>query len=759
MTKLGFLCVILDENVYHYNYPKIVYKSQNVENTILITSDEVLHYIPQITYINVLIHFSMPNSSKDISSRFGLMLDNLKAQATSMSTYFILNYKNRFQAIFLSQSIKRTSKPIPKDLILLTSYNTSSLCDNYLAFGFCPFRSTFCCNRHAFKVSEGPHQELMTDGQIKFIFSYIVTANEYYIRILEYRNGDNESGVWKKFGQSIDEMNRDLETLRNADLNQVKSPLIGELYAVVVRGSVQRVRITEIVGEEKLEHYQKFTEDEVNLRLKVFHIDYGHTSQCTSNSLIELSPQLKAYSPFAFKAYLIGIKPADNEIQWHHYATQTCFEKVLLPSDIYATAWIRLQVKCMFWLEDLRVTQKLKNIGINISTIELASYLIENRLALKNDFSVVGLNDNKSELILKWTMKVQRKYIQKAFLTLNSYSKCYLSNFINLNQFYLQKSNFYDCLKEFEDDIFKIDHRPLKHFLIGLICLCYFEPEKSYNRIEIQKINDDTVSAFFVDYGETYSVPKQNCYEIDKKFITRLPFQAIKCRLAGVEGNVEPVVIFDYTQNEKHQFLDILVEPLEKVDEEYKVRLFVLKEENKSTEKYSSFSKWLVDQNYASYSDVDEVNTLKELIMYKETKNDEDEINEKEQEYRQNMFDKINAELENMIRTLTVEADSEQIVKQERQIPGANAKLLKALRKMKRCEENASNNYNKDDKDDEDDEDDEGEKQNENFEWPWLKQNDEQDDQLEIGDFDSEGTYESDLDNFDELDATDLFSS
>ena len=109
-------------------------------------------------------------------------------------------------------------------------------------------------------------------------------------------------------------MNFYLQALKNANLNQIKKPIVGELYGIVIWGVVQKVRIIEILGEEKLEHYQTFSKEETNFRLKVFHIDYGHMSQCTSSSLIELSFYLKSFSPFAFKAYLIGIKPLDNEL-------------------------------------------------------------------------------------------------------------------------------------------------------------------------------------------------------------------------------------------------------------------------------------------------------------------------------------------------------------------------------------------------------------------------------------------------------------
>ena len=196
-------------------------------------------------------------------------------------------------------------------------------------------------------------------------------------------------------------------------------------------------------------------------------------------------------------------------------------------------------------------------------------------------------------------------------MTLNTYFIGYFSHFISLNEFYLQNSNFYNSLKNFEKELSQVEHQPLKHFLKGLICICFYEPENSYNRIEIKEVNDDDnfLTAFFVDYGETYTVSKNFCYQIDKNFITRLPFQAIKCHLAGIEGCIEPKLILDYTQNENQELRNILIEPLSKENDSYKVRLFVEKEENQSSVKYVFFSKWLVDQNFASFNDANEINS------------------------------------------------------------------------------------------------------------------------------------------------------
>ena len=106
------------------------------------------------------------------------MLNHLDNQASFMTTLFIFTSRDKSQALFLYQFINRSSKTMPKNLTALKANFTLPFCENFLAFGFCPFHSNLCISRHNCKQSEGPHQGLMIDGQIKFIFSYIVSANQ-----------------------------------------------------------------------------------------------------------------------------------------------------------------------------------------------------------------------------------------------------------------------------------------------------------------------------------------------------------------------------------------------------------------------------------------------------------------------------------------------------------------------------------------------------------------------------------------------------
>ena len=57
---------------------------------------------------------------------------------------------------------------------------------------------------------------------------------------------------------------------------------------------------------------------------------------------------------------------------------------------------------------------------------------------------------------------------------------------------------------------------------------------EGWHRACIRQIHDvNTVSVFYVDYGTTAEISLDHCRFLHRKF-SKLPLQAIKCRMAGV---------------------------------------------------------------------------------------------------------------------------------------------------------------------------------------------------------------------------------
>lgn len=66
-------------------------------------------------------------------------------------------------------------------------------------------------------------------------------------------------------------------------------------------------------------------------------------------------------------------------------------------------------------------------------------------------------------------------------------------------------------------------------------CLAKLSNESYYCRAQIVQVTEnDYVQVFFVDYGDRDKVLINEIYPIEDRFITKLPFQAIKCSLEGI---------------------------------------------------------------------------------------------------------------------------------------------------------------------------------------------------------------------------------
>lgn len=85
----------------------------------------------------------------------------------------------------------------------------------------------------------------------------------------------------------------------------------------------------------------------------------------------------------------------------------------------------------------------------------------------------------------------------------------------------------------------------LQQVQIGDLVAAQFEFDKKWYRAEVTKISpnpsnptNELLNLYFVDYGDTGTVPKSNAYELRTDYL-KLRFQAIECFLASVEPNDE----------------------------------------------------------------------------------------------------------------------------------------------------------------------------------------------------------------------------
>ncbi|XP_068440058.1 tudor domain-containing protein 1 isoform X2 [Clinocottus analis] len=69
---------------------------------------------------------------------------------------------------------------------------------------------------------------------------------------------------------------------------------------------------------------------------------------------------------------------------------------------------------------------------------------------------------------------------------------------------------------------------------VGEPCCAMFSGDGQWYRAMVNRLSDEDVSVYFVDYGHSMKVEKNNLRSITNQLLT-LPFQAIRCWLTGVE--------------------------------------------------------------------------------------------------------------------------------------------------------------------------------------------------------------------------------
>uniref|UniRef100_T1KLU4 RNA helicase n=1 Tax=Tetranychus urticae TaxID=32264 RepID=T1KLU4_TETUR len=694
MTDLDVEPVALDSSNFNYEIAKLIDLCKNHPRAITIITDDKIKEVPQLNFIDTLVHYSMPVHSDIFRIRF-LLMSNLIKNGEQINTHFLLSPVNGNHAHFLCQTLRRISE-IPSCLNNLRNLSYRPLCENFLAFGFCPFESTICINRHEFKPCESPNEDLPMDGQVKFEICHIITINQFYIRIVEYRDSRNEDGHWVKYPCLYRSIKNELQAYKQGPFTDDKIPTIGKIYGLAVLGTVHRVRIIENLGQLTVKETNAPLNEDTPYQLQVSFVDFGHQSKALSNQLIELPENLRDYPSLAFKAYLLGIKPVDGDMEWTHNPTETLSRFMSDGKVLKASAWIRLQRKSIFWIDNMQITQNLKVLDVIVTSWNPKSDLIDTGLAVKNDKMFDQVNVNLIELSIKWRNCSLVKSASQAFLP-DDLEFVYLSHFQNLDTFYILRQTYYKCLENLEKELAKSQLAPMKSFSNGCLGIGMLKTDTftSYSRILIKQHfpEENLVQVFFVDWGETSKIPSDCCFTIEEKYIKRLPFQAIKCSLFGVEGSPEPDAIYDLTRTEDDIFKDCWIKKVSGSKENgYSIRLWFHLEKSACETKFHLLSNWLVENGHAKYSDPSEKEQDKILTTVNQKANEdesdasfEEEWKNGEKECLQNLLGAI----DNGMRSYLGEhAEKDPVQFDPKKLPRAK-RLIMRLKKQKEAERRA----------------------------------------------------------------------
>ncbi|XP_054164263.1 putative ATP-dependent RNA helicase TDRD12 [Oppia nitens] len=639
----------------HYEVEEIrrVWKSGEY---ILLINDKAIKQVAGFKKCQFIVHYKLPDHfDKTFGDRFQLMKDYFKKYKTvfnvqntdKLNQYIIFSPEDKQHMAHMISYMKRMRIKIPNEL---TNICDLPVCNVFSSLNDCPFESYDCPYMHSFATKTVSVPTLPSNGQIKITITYVLNANEFYFRIIEFRNECHKSGRWQKYDVIYEQLSRDLISLKDMSYNTILFNELSdvEIYGISIRGQVFRVCLTKILGKDDLNFYEDYNSNDYSQKVELFCIDFGHKLRSNSRQLFKLPAHLKTHPGLAFKGYLCGIKPIDNEIQWDFRSTQKLYDLVDNFRISQITAWILKQNNGVFWLNRMNVQKKMKNTKVKLET-NIIDYMTKHKFAENNNKKLLNVNFDYNKITNIWYNFLLNSVAFNSCLV-DETTYVVVSDWVSTEEFYVIIENRVNRLQQLEDKWMSCLNtlRPLTEIIEQQICFYKFYDkvynESTLNRAKILVINGDKVDIFLVDHGQTVrNVSKDNLYLIRDIYLKELPFQAIKVSLFGVKQVSKEITydqICELTRNDDDQYLMAIAQKNILEESSHMIRLFLA--DNKKETEFTALSKLLVDLGLCEFID-NENNNLLNLVIERDSNDSDEESND--------FIDRIDNELtDNMIQ-------------------------------------------------------------------------------------------------------------
>ncbi|KAJ8972982.1 hypothetical protein NQ317_019013 [Molorchus minor] len=425
----------------------------------------------------------------------------------------------------LSDKFKQFSEGIRKDQEQKKLRHQVALCENLKLFGTCSFPS--CPLRHILDGNTGVSNHLPRSGKIKFKIVYIQDVTTYSIELLQHVDTDNKVHEF----DHLTDVTQELTDLMSFSKKSIVNPVVGHVYAYYddSENVYYRCDLLEIDNE--------------CVRIKL--IDRGTILNIVSvTRLYRLPKEFKdnVKPRKIYDAVLANILPPHKD---ECFSARSFFHlKTLLEKhdykNIILTGEVHLQLENTLWL--LNVYQEVVLSDRVIPSLQLSRTILQMKLAICNNDHLrrlYTLCDSADIEVPKYERSSvetvnEKVEIEPQWAHLDmEVNEVVLSAAISPDEIYF-RLNKYSDLKKFKGPLKKPKYPKLNDVEIGTICLAK-DPEGEYSRVIVQNIDADKALCFFVDFGDEIAVEISELKHIHKEFITKLPFQAIQCRLHGVK--------------------------------------------------------------------------------------------------------------------------------------------------------------------------------------------------------------------------------
>ncbi|RZC40006.1 ATP-dependent RNA helicase TDRD12 [Asbolus verrucosus] len=490
-----------------------------------------------------LIHYSFPSSWTRFTRSFSAMssnykspleADNTKQEKVQCRSFLIIDETCEEKMPKISYLLNRLSKDFPAtykryiDNCKIESEKAKilakkDLCKTLKLFGKCPNPS--CNERHMVSEDLDVSHDLPENGKIVFKILDLKDVTQYVVQLIEHID---LNGSLRKINDF--DLKQPLIYDPNTEKKRARDVEVGRFYAhcdYTVEGEIFMLCHVLNVGNDTF----------VEVKLTT-----GVTLKALRKNLYEPPPSLEIV-----EVYLCNLIPPhkDEYFSGRSYFTTRASLESLEYENLVLRGDIQLQLDKTFWLNNVVQVVKIAHSEvdkfnftkhlINLQVVEVCNTQISALHKLCNNCGITLPQYAKPTA--KKPVKAKEIEPQRSFLDENP-NEVILSSAVTPEEFYVRLSKYQCLLENLEKDIQNAVKNEILdknvNVSIGKYYLARDSKGELYSRVLVLNTQDDKALCFYVDYGDEAVVHIPDLKYLPSKFITRLPFQAILCRLHGL---------------------------------------------------------------------------------------------------------------------------------------------------------------------------------------------------------------------------------
>ncbi|KRT83749.1 helicase, partial [Oryctes borbonicus] len=528
--------------------------------SVLVCTDSTLNIDLNLTQAHMLIHYKLPQDHwTDFSKRFKCLLDNYNSplnskfqSSNSCKIHVYVSEECSKQYPRLYRFLTQMGLSLPPKFVELSMNmemqeeqvkieNNSPVCKRLKLLGKC---AKFRCNkRHVLSKKLDIHDWIPNSGIIKFQLLSVQDGTLFGVRLLEYIDTNRNLHKIVDHTEFIRyDLTRDVKNNKIFAINVS----VGELYAWLDDETdlYHRCKVLKIFNEFKI------TKEACHVLVKL--IDIGKEKRVQAGNLCMLPSYYVSLPPQSIDAYLANVLPLDEDEHWcAHIKNQVL--GIMNSVDgtrerCYFSGRILLQIGETLWLDDIKLQEDLQYSNDVITIFSLKKKMLEKQLCSDRNEQLHGLytickncNITLPNYEVKKLPEVRRtKQVKPQWAYLeDGYNVVYFCSADSPTKFYVRQEKYHKIFQQLQNEIQQMILKPFypetKDVLVNHCYLAQDPNGDEYGRVIVRNIQGKMVDCFFVDFGDSTYIQKDELKFLPDNTIMRLPFQAIECTLFGVK--------------------------------------------------------------------------------------------------------------------------------------------------------------------------------------------------------------------------------